>query len=287
VPDSQGAAEGTRVEVAGRRLRLTSLDKLLYPSTETTKGEVLHYYAQVAPVMIPLIGRRAVTRIRWPHGVEGPMFFEKNLPSGAPSWLPRVTVSSHGRDADAHPDRDRLTYPLVLDLADLTYLVNLASLELHVHQWTVTRSGKPRNPNRLVVDLDPGEPAGLGECAQVALLVKDRLEQVRGIGKNAGIFRLMGQTNVEFRVDPRKCERWGVRAADVNNVIDTAVRGKAFTQMIEGEKLFDVTLRWVRSMTRPSSSMRDEPDSFFARATRRRWAPMRAWNSEVLNGLVT
>ena len=122
---------------------MVNLDKVMYPATETTKGEVLSYYAQVAPVMIPLIGRRAVTRIRWPHGVEGPMFFEKNLPSGAPSWLPRVTVSSHGRDADAHPERDRLTYPLVLDLADLTYLVNLASLELHVHQWQVDTEGPP------------------------------------------------------------------------------------------------------------------------------------------------
>jgi len=135
----------------------------------------------VAPVMIPLIGRRAVTRIRWPHGVEGPMFFEKNLPSGAPSWLPRVTVSSHGRDPDAHPERDRLTYPLVLDLADLTYLVNLASLELHVHQWQVDTDDHPLNPDRLVIDLDPGSGAGLTECAQVAMWVKPRLEEM-GLG---------------------------------------------------------------------------------------------------------
>jgi len=169
--------ERVTVEVAGRRMTVVNLDKVMYPATETTKGEVLSYYAQVAPVMIPLIGRRAVTRIRWPHGVEGPMFFEKNLPPGAPSWLPRVTVSSHGRDADAHPERDRLTYPLVLDLADLTYLVNLASLELHVHQWKVGKNGRPKNPDRLVIDLDPGDGAGLGECAQVALLVRDRLAQ--------------------------------------------------------------------------------------------------------------
>ena len=137
MPEQKKRQERVTVEVAGRRMTVVNLDKVMYPATETTKGEVLSYYAQVAPVMLPLIGRRAVTRIRWPHGVEGPMFFEKNLPSGAPSWLPRVTVSSHGRDADAHPERDRLTYPLVLDLADLTYLVNLASLELHVHQWQV------------------------------------------------------------------------------------------------------------------------------------------------------
>ncbi|WP_377639470.1 non-homologous end-joining DNA ligase [Oryzobacter terrae] len=153
--------EVTRVEVAGRKLRLTSLDKVMYPSTETTKGEVLSYYAQVAPVLLPHLADRPVTRVRWPHGVEDQMFFEKNLPSGAPSWLPRVPV-------------DDVTYPLVTDLADLTYLVNLNSLELHVPQWTI-EDGEPQHPDRLVIDLDPGKPAGLHECAQVALLVRDRL----------------------------------------------------------------------------------------------------------------
>ena len=172
MPESQRIT----VEVAGRTLGVSNLDKVMYPATETTKGEVLSYYARVAPTLIPLLGRRPVTRIRWPHGVEGPMFFEKNLPSGVPSWLPRVTLSSHGRDADAHPERDRLTYPLVLDLADLTYLVNLASLELHVHQWQVDDEGRPQHPDRLVIDLDPGSGAGLQECAQVALWVRPRLE---------------------------------------------------------------------------------------------------------------
>jgi bifunctional non-homologous end joining protein LigD len=155
----------TRVEVDGRKLRLTSLDKLMYPSTETTKGEVLDYYARVAPVLLPHLADRPVTRVRWPHGVEDQMFFEKNLPSGAPSWLPRVPV-------------DDVTYPLVAGLADLTYLVNLNSLELHVPQWTVDADGEPQHPNRIVIDLDPGRPAGLHECARVALLVRDRLERL-------------------------------------------------------------------------------------------------------------
>ena len=155
--------EGTRVVVAGRRLRLTSLDKVMYPSTETTKGEVLSYYAQVAPLMLPHLARRPVTRVRYPHGAQDQMFFfEKNLPSGAPSWLPRMPV-------------DDVVYPLIGDLADLTYLVNLNSLELHVPQWTLTDEGERGNPDRLVIDLDPGKPAGLHECAQVALLVRERL----------------------------------------------------------------------------------------------------------------
>ena len=158
-------SEDAAVSVAGRRLRLSSLDKLLYPATETTKGEVLSYYAQVAQVLLPHVARRPVTRIRWPHGVSDESFFEKNLPSGAPSWLPRARV-------------DEITYPLLEDVAGLTYLVNLNSIELHVPQWTVGDDGARENPDRLVVDLDPGKPAGLHECAQVALLVRERLDDL-------------------------------------------------------------------------------------------------------------
>jgi bifunctional non-homologous end joining protein LigD len=158
-------AQVTRVEVAGRRLRLTSLDKLLFPATETTKGEVLSYYAQVADVLLPHLAGRPLTRVRWPHGTADQSFFEKNLPSGAPSWLPRVKV-------------DDVTYPMVEDLAQLTYLVNLNSIELHVPQWRVDDDGRRQNPDRLVIDLDPGAPAGLRECAQVALMVRERLDDL-------------------------------------------------------------------------------------------------------------
>lgn len=151
----------TRVEVAGRTLKLTSLDKLMYPSTETTKGELLNYYAQVADVLLPHLADRALTRVRWPHGTGDQSFFEKNLPSGAPSWLPRVKI-------------DDVTYPMVEDLAQLTYLINLNSIELHIPQWRVL-DGKRQHPDRLVIDLDPGAPAGLKECARVALMVRDRL----------------------------------------------------------------------------------------------------------------
>ena len=160
-----------RVEVDGRTLKLSNLDKVLYPDTGTTKGEVLHYYAQVAPVLLPHLAGRAVTRIRWPDGTGAHQFFEKNLPPGAPSWLRSETVSSTGSRGGG----DTITFPVVEDLAGLTYLANLGSLELHVHQWTFDRSHRPRNPDRMVIDLDPGEPAGLQECCQVALVVRDRL----------------------------------------------------------------------------------------------------------------
>jgi bifunctional non-homologous end joining protein LigD len=166
--------EELRVDVEGRTLKISNLDKVLYPRTGTTKGEVLNYYAQVAPVLLPHLKDRAVTRIRWPHGVADKSFFEKNTPAGTPSWVRTAKVPTTGsRGSSRHGDH--LVFPIVDDLATLTWLVNLAALELHVHQWTVNRTGRPRNPNRLVVDLDPGEPAGLQECCNVALLVRSRL----------------------------------------------------------------------------------------------------------------
>ncbi|MGV1007607.1 MAG: non-homologous end-joining DNA ligase [Dermatophilaceae bacterium] len=156
------------VEVGGRRLSVSNLDKVLYPATETTKGEVLNYYARVGPTLLAHLARRPVTRIRYPNGVDAASFFEKNLPAGAPEWLPSVTLGHRN---------DRVTYPLVTGLDALTYLVNLASLELHVPQWQVDRDNQPLRPDRLVIDLDPGPRAGLRECSVVALRVRQRLAQ--------------------------------------------------------------------------------------------------------------
>jgi bifunctional non-homologous end joining protein LigD len=164
------------VEVDGRTLRISNLAKVLYPMTGTTKGEVLNYYARVAPVLLPHVADRAVTRIRWPHGTAEGQFFEKNVPAGVPSWIRTVTVPSTGSRGGG----DRIVFPVIEGLADLTYFANLASLELHVHQWTVGRNGQPKNPNRMVIDLDPGAPAGLQECCQVALMVRQKLRE-RGL----------------------------------------------------------------------------------------------------------
>lgn len=160
------------VDVEGRTLRISSLDKVMYPRTGTTKGEVLSYYARVAPVLLPHLSGRPVTRIRWPHGVQEASFFEKNAPSGTPSWVRTATGSrtASGREGT-------LRFPVVEDLATLTWLINLSALELHVHQWTVGPAGRPRDADRLVIDLDPGEPAGLHECCTVAELARVKLAE--------------------------------------------------------------------------------------------------------------
>lgn len=160
-----------QVEVEGRRLRLRNLDKVLYPDDGTTKAQVIDYYAQVASVLLPLLASRPVSRFRWPDGVAAGSFVEKAVPQGTPSWVRTVSLPSPGSSRD----RELITYPLVDGLAALTWLANLAALELHVPQWTVGPRGAVRDPDRLVIDLDPGAPAALAECAEVALALRARL----------------------------------------------------------------------------------------------------------------
>jgi bifunctional non-homologous end joining protein LigD len=161
------------VTVDGRQLTLKRLDKVLYPEVGTTKAEVLDYYARIAPVLLPQLADRPVTRIRWPDGIDSKPFFEKNVPNHAPDWLRTVVLPTPGSTRQL----ETLRFPIITDTAGLMWAANLAALELHVPQWTVGPRGGVRNPNRLVIDLDPGEPAGLAECAEAACLIADRLAE--------------------------------------------------------------------------------------------------------------
>ena len=165
---------GGAVVIDGRTLRVTNLDKVLYPATGTTKAEVITYVLAVAPLLLRDVGDRPVTRKRWPHGVGTDPFFEKNLPKGTPEWVPRVTLHHTGaRSGRGARDTD---YPLVDERATLAWLAQSGALELHAPQWRVDRdTGEPLPADRIVVDLDPGAPAGLAECAVVALDVRDML----------------------------------------------------------------------------------------------------------------
>ncbi|WP_255771464.1 ATP-dependent DNA ligase [Pseudarthrobacter sulfonivorans] len=163
-----------RVRVAGRELTLTNLDKIIYPETGTTKADVLAYYSAVAHVLIPAAANRPATRKRWVNGVgtaekPGEVFFQKNLEDSAPGWLPRAAIT--------HKERT-IYYPLVNDPATLTWFGQINSLEIHVPQWQVDSHGNQLNPDRLVLDLDPGDGAGLAECAEVAFLARTILQDV-------------------------------------------------------------------------------------------------------------
>jgi len=169
---SKAGSDDQLVNVEGRQLRLRRLGKVLYPEAGTTKAQVLDYYARIAPVLLPQLADRPVTRIRWPDGTGAKPFFEKNIPSHAPEWLRTVVLPTPGSSRD----RETLQFPLIDDTAGLIWAANLAALELHVPQWRLGPRGGIHHPDRLVVDLDPGPPAGLDECAGVALLIRQRLE---------------------------------------------------------------------------------------------------------------
>lgn len=162
------------VDVDGRAVKLTNLAKVLYPETGTTKADVLDYYARVGAVMLPHLRQRPATRKRWPDGVgsdvkPGSVFFAKDLAAGTPEWVRRYPI--------AHRDHDN-DYPVVNDLATLTWLGQLAALELHVPQWRFTDDGTPRNPDRLVLDLDPGDGVSLADCAEIARQARDILHDI-------------------------------------------------------------------------------------------------------------
>lgn len=163
------AAKASQLEVDGRLLRVTNLDKVMYPETGTTKGDVIAYYQAVAPWFVPHAAGRPATRKRWVNGVGGHAFFSKNADSGTPEWVRTVAIE-HSKDTSR--------YPIVDDAATLVFLAQLAALEIHVPQWKFTDAGVPLNPDRLVLDLDPGQGAGLDECVEVALIVKEILDGV-------------------------------------------------------------------------------------------------------------
>ncbi|MFJ6215940.1 non-homologous end-joining DNA ligase [Streptomyces sp. NPDC092296] len=150
--------------VEGRRLALGNLGKVLWPATGFTKGEALHYYAQVAPVLLPHLRRRPASFVRFPDGVDGERFYIKHPPPGLPPWAPTAEVS--GKEG---PRRQ----VVVDDTATLMALANLGALEIHVPQWTA--DGGRGAHDLLVVDLDPGPGAGLPDCCRVACLVRSAL----------------------------------------------------------------------------------------------------------------
>jgi bifunctional non-homologous end joining protein LigD len=159
-------AKAVEVEVEGRKLRLTNLDKVLYPAIGFTKGQVVDYYTRVAPVLLPHLRGRALTLKRYPNGVEGKYFYEKQKPSHAPEWVRSVPIEMGERTID---------FVVCDDLSTLVWLANLADLELHP---SLALADDPERPTVMAFDLDPGPPAGLEQCREVALLLRDTLAQL-------------------------------------------------------------------------------------------------------------
>lgn len=161
------------VQVEGRDLVLSNLDKVLFPEAGFTKAEVIDYYTRISPVLLPHLRGRPLTVKRYPNGVGGAFFFEKNAPRHTPSWIRTVRLPVPG----STKDRETIDFPVVDDLPTLVYFANLAALELHVPMWRVSDAGEALPPDLLVFDLDPGEPATIVECCVVAQLLRDALAE--------------------------------------------------------------------------------------------------------------
>jgi len=165
---SAAAAASVDVEIEGRQLKLSNLDKVLYPEAGFTKGQVIDYYTRIAPVLLPHLRRRPLTLKRYPNGVDAQFFYEKNCPKHRPDWVETIAVWSARNKADVN-------YCLCNELASLVWVANLASLELHT---SLSWAPEIQQPSMVVFDLDPGPPATIIECGRVAVRVREVLDDL-------------------------------------------------------------------------------------------------------------
>ena len=157
------------LKVADRKIQVSNLDKVLYPKIGFTKGQVIDYYIRIAPVLLPHLKDRPLTMKRYPDGVEGEFFYEKNCPTHRPKWVQTARVWSEG-------NQRIMDYCLVNDLPTLVWAANLADLELHT---SLSRKNKIERPTMMVFDLDPGAPADIIQCCQVGLWLRDLFGEMK------------------------------------------------------------------------------------------------------------
>jgi bifunctional non-homologous end joining protein LigD len=171
-------ASRTGFEIDGRRLEIGNLERVVYPRTRTTKGELLDYYVRVANVMLPHLRERLLHMHRYPEGVEGPRFWQKACPEHRPSWVPTAPVWSRDKG-------ENIDYCVVNELATLLWAVNIGSIELHT---SLHRREDLERPTTLAFDLDPGEGVGLVECCEVALRLREVLSGIglKSVPKTSG-----------------------------------------------------------------------------------------------------
>jgi bifunctional non-homologous end joining protein LigD len=168
----------TELLVGGRRLPVSNLDKIFYPKVGFTKGQVIDYYIRIAPVLLPHLKDRPLTLKRYPNGVEGPFFYEKRCPTFRPQWFKTAPIWSEGNN-------EHINYCLANDLPSLVWAANLADLELHTFLY---KRQNPDRPTMMVFDLDPGPPADILNCVQVAFWLKELLDGmgVQSFAKTTG-----------------------------------------------------------------------------------------------------
>jgi bifunctional non-homologous end joining protein LigD len=162
------ASAGVDVDIEGRHLKLSNLDKVLYPESGFTKGQVIDYYTRIAPALLTHLRGRPLTLKRYPNGVSDKFFYEKNCPKHRPPWVATTPIFGGRKN-------EMMDYCVANDLPTVVWMANLAALELHP---SLSRTPEIQRPTMVVFDLDPGPPAGLVECCRVALLVRGVLDDL-------------------------------------------------------------------------------------------------------------
>jgi bifunctional non-homologous end joining protein LigD len=226
---------GTEVEIEGERVALTNLDKVLYPQAGFTKAHVIDYYRRVAPVLLPHLRDRPVTLKRYPDGVEGPFFYEKQCPPHRPRFVRVATVFSETRGGD-------LDYCVLDTLPALVWAANLADLELH----TFLHRRDPTRPDGLVFDLDPGPGTDLADCARLGLRLRDLLEGVGlvSFAKTSGSkgLQVYAPLHVETTYEETK-----PFARALGEILERETPGSVTTNMKKAERAGRVLVDWSQN----------------------------------------
>ncbi|MER6187616.1 non-homologous end-joining DNA ligase [Streptomyces sp. NPDC001652] len=226
-------------EVDGHRLALSNLDKVLYPATGFTKGEVLHYYATAADALLPHLRDRPVSFLRYPDGPDGQVFFAKNVPPGTPDWVTTAEVPRSEGPA-------RMV--LVQDLASLMWAANLVT-EFHTHQWAIQR---PDRADRIVFDLDPGPPATVVDCCEVALWLRERLAEdgIEAYAKTSGSKGL----HLLAAVHPTPSDRVTEYAKELAVAAERALPRLAVHRMTKSLRPGKVFVDWSQNAARKTTA---------------------------------
>ncbi|MEU3526142.1 non-homologous end-joining DNA ligase [Streptomyces sp. NPDC038707] len=237
-------------EVEGRRVALSNLEKVLYPETGFTKAELVHYYATTATALLPHLRDRAVSFLRYPDGPGGQRFFTKNVPPGTPEWVTTAEVPRSSADSPAR-------MVLVQDLPSLVWAANLVA-EFHTHQWLVQR---PEEADRLVFDLDPGPPAHIVHCCEVALWLRERLaaDGIEAYPKTAGSKGLHLLAAVRGGSSERTSEYAKALAVEAERALPRLVVHRMTKSLRPGKVFVDWSQNAARKTTAAPYTVRARP----------------------------
>jgi len=224
------------LDVAGKTVTVSNLEKILYPKTGFTKGQVIDYYVRIAEVLLPHAKDKPLTLKRYPNGVAAPFFYEKNCPTPHPSWVKTGKVWSDTND-------DYIHYCLLNNLPTLVWVANLASLELHI---TMGRWRTIENPTAIVFDLDPGAPATIVECCEVALLLRKMLEKMKlkAYAKTSGSKGLQIYVPLNTKAPTEKVKDFALRMAEL---LQEAMPDGVVTDMKKSLRKGKVLVDWSQN----------------------------------------